>query len=211
MKEVKTKSFWTFELSIQEGVNVPMRIYVVFQQNDRQHDQILNNDTFVRLSVITAQVVIGTERYPDTGNILNYNDDDYFQGYGQVKEAFKVLTKDNILQPDISEDDFRSSNVEDGGNEIGYKIHAFDIQYQKNFQSGQSVKVEFNLDGVVPAGVYGYALVLTSRLVSINSDGQRMIDLTKIIFFITLSFSFIDNSVFFKKASLYISFKLSIL
>ena len=45
---------------------------------------------------------------------------------------------------------------------------------QKN-QSGQSVKVEFKLDKNVPAVVYGYALVLTNRLVSISSDGQRML------------------------------------
>ena len=56
--------------------------FVVFQQNDRQHDQNLNNDTFVRLPVISAQVVIGTERYPDSGLLLNYDDDDYSQGYG---------------------------------------------------------------------------------------------------------------------------------
>ena len=59
---------------------------------------------------MSAQVVIGSERYPDSGNSLNYDDDDNSQGYGQIKEAFKALTKDDILQPYISEDDFRSSN-----------------------------------------------------------------------------------------------------
>ena len=119
MKEVSTQNFWTFELGTQEGINIPIWILVVFQQNDRQHDQNLNNDTFVRLPVISAQVVIGTERYPDSSILLNYDDDDYAQGYGQKKEAFKALKKDDILQPYISEDDFRSSNE---GNNIGYKI-----------------------------------------------------------------------------------------
>ena len=172
MKKVNTQNFWTFELGTQEGINVPIWIYVVFQQSDRQHDQNLNNDTFVRLPVLSAQVVMGTERYPDTGILLNYNDDDYSQGYGQIKEAFKSLIKDDILQPYISGDDFRSSN--DGDN-IGYNLHAFDIRYQKNFESGQSVKIEFKFDGVVPDG---YALVLTNKLVSISSYGQRMFDLT---------------------------------
>ena len=174
MKEVITQIFWTFELGTQEGINVPVWIFVVFQQSDRQRDQNLNNDTFVRLPVISAQVVIGTERYPDTGILLNYNDDDYSQGYGQIKEAFKALTKDDILQPYICEDDLISSN--DGDN-IGYNIHAFDIRYQKSFEGGQSVKVEFKFDGVVHAGIYGYALVL-NRLGSISSDGQRMFDLS---------------------------------
>ena len=177
---------------------------------DRQNDQDLNNDTFVRLPVISVQVVIGTERYPDTAILLNYNDADYSQGYGQIKEAFKALIKDDILQPYIGEDDFRSSN---DGDTIVYNIHAFVIRYQKNFESGQSVKLEFIFDGVILAGIYGYGLVLTNRLVSVSSDGQRMFDLNQVIFnfFITVSFSFIVNSVFFNKDSLYLSDKLIIL
>ena len=175
MKEVNTQNFWTFELGTQEGINIPTWIFVAFQQNDRQHDQNLNNDTFVRLPVISAQVVIGTERYPDSGILLNYDDDDYSQGFGLIKEAFKALTKDDILLPYISEDDFRSSNE---ANNIGYNIYAFDIRYQKNFENAQPVKVEFKFSENIAAGIYGYALVLTNRLVSITSDGQRMFDLT---------------------------------
>ena len=175
MKEVNTQSFWTFELGSQEGINIPIWIFVGFQQNDRQHDQNLKNDTFVRLPVISAQVVIGTERYPDSGILLIYDDDDYSQGYGQIKEAFRSLTKDDILKPYISEDDLRSSNE---GNNIGYNIYAFDIRYQKNFENSQPVKVEFKFLENIAAGIYGSALVLTNKLASISSDGQRMIDLT---------------------------------
>ena len=131
MKEVNTQNLWTFELGTQDGINVPIWIYVVVQQNDKQLDQNLNNDTF-RLPIISAQVIIGTEKYLDSAILLNYNDDDYSQGYGQINEAFKALTKDNILQPYIPEDDFRSSNHD---NDVGYNIYIFDIRYQKIFQS----------------------------------------------------------------------------
>ena len=174
MKEVNTQNFWSFELGTQENISIPSWMFVAFQQNDRQHDQNLNNDTLVRLPVISAQVVIGTERYPDNSILLNYEDDDYSQGYGQIKEAFKALTKDNILQPYITDHDFRSSN---DGNDIGYNLHAFDIRYQKNFENGQPVKVEFKFSEDIAAGIYGYALVLTNKLISISSDGQRMFDL----------------------------------
>ena len=170
MKEVNTQNFWTFEIGTQEGINIPTWIFVAFQQNDRQHDQNLNNDTFVRLPVTSAQAVIGTERYPDAAILLNYEDDDYSQGYGQIKEAFRALTKDDILKPYISEDDLRSSNE---GNNVGYNIYAFDIRYQKNFE----VKIEFIFSENIPAGIHGYALVLTNKLISISSDGQRMSDL----------------------------------
>ena len=116
MKELNTQNLWTFELGTQEGVNVPIWIFVAFQQSDRQNDQNLNNDTFCRPPVSSAQCNIGTEKYPDSGILLNYEDDDYSQGYGQIKEASRALSKDNLLQPYISEHDFRSSN---NGNNIG--------------------------------------------------------------------------------------------
>ena len=173
MKEVNTQNLWTFELGTQEGINIPIWIFIAFQQIDRQNDQDLNNDTFYRPQVTSAQCIIGTEKYPDSGILLNYNDDDSSQGYGQIKEAFKALTKDNILQPYISEHDFRSSNEV---NDVGYNIYAFDIRCQKNFESSQPIKVEFKFDGVVPVGIYSYVFVLTNKLISISSDGQRMFD-----------------------------------
>ena len=156
---------------------MPIWIYVAFQQSYRQHDQNLNTDIFYRMPVTSCQCIIGTEKYPDSGILLNYNDDDYSQRYGQKKEAFRAHTKDDILQPYISEDEFRSSNVGDDGSAIGYNIHSSDIRYQQNFESVQSVNVEFKIDGINPAGIYGYALVLTNRLVSISSDGQRTFDI----------------------------------
>ena len=54
-------------------------------------------------------------------------------------------------------------------------LSIYDIK--KKFESSQPIKVEFNFDGVIPAGIYGYALVLTKRILSISSDGQRTFDL----------------------------------
>ena len=98
-----------------------------FPTKRQQHDHNLNNDTFARLPIISAQCIIGTETYAVVGISSNYDDGDYFQGYGQIKEAFKALTKDNIHQPYLNEDDFKSSSVGDDGNEIGFFIHSFDI------------------------------------------------------------------------------------
>ena len=105
---------------------------------------------------------------------MNYNDDDYSQGYGQIKEAFRDLSKDVMFKPYISDNDFRSTN---DGNNIGYNLNVFVIRYQKDFESAQPIKVEFKFEGFITAGIYGYALVLTKKLISISSDGQRHFDL----------------------------------
>ena len=64
------------------------------------------------------------EKNPDSAILLTYNDDDCSREFGQIKEAFKALTKDDILQPFMSDNDFRSSN--DGDN-FGYSLYVFEI------------------------------------------------------------------------------------
>ena len=80
----------------------------------------------------------------------------------------------------------------------------FDIRYQQNFTAAQLIEEQFQFDVIVFNDVNGYALVLTNKLVSVSSNGQKPFDLTSVIFnfFITLSFSFIDNFVVVNKASL---------
>ena len=174
MKAVNPQSLRIFELGTQKSINVPICNFAGFQQKDRQDSQNLNNDTFYRPAVTNSHVVISTNRYPDNSIFLNYDEDDYSQGYGKLTEAFKALTQDDILQSYLSEHDFRSNN--DGDNS-GYRLYAFDVRYQKNFKSAQPIEVEFKFSEYIPAGIYGYALVLTNRLVSIAADGQRMFDL----------------------------------
>ena len=67
MKQVNNQNVWNYELGSQENMNVPIWIIIGFQQQDRQDSQNLNNDTFCRLPVVSAQYIIGTEKYPDAG------------------------------------------------------------------------------------------------------------------------------------------------
>ena len=110
MKQVNSQNLLTFELGSQVGINVPVWIYAAFQQTDRQHDQKLNNDTFYKMPVTSGQCIIETKKYLECGILLNYDDDYYSQGYSEVKEVFRALTNDNILQLYNSEYDFTPSN-----------------------------------------------------------------------------------------------------
>ena len=85
--------------------------------------------------------------------MLNYDDNDYSQGYGQIKEAFKALTKDDIFNPYISDHAYRSSN---GGDDIRHKLYVFDIRYrEQNLESAQPMKIKFKFSKNVPAETYG--------------------------------------------------------
>ena len=168
MKEVNNQNLRKFELGSQESMKDPIRIFIGFIQRDRQDSQIFKNGTFCRLPITSCQCVIVAENYPDSG-ILSKYDDDYSQGYGQINEAFGALTKDDILQPYILDQDLRSSNVR--ADDVGYNLYIFDIGYQQIFTAFRPIRVEFRFDGVVPNDINGYALVLTNKLVSVSSDG----------------------------------------
>ena len=89
-------------------MNVPIRVNIGFQQRDRQVSQVLYIDSFCRLPVTSAQCNIGPENFLEAGIIINYDDDVYSQGYAQNKRVFRALTKDDILQPKITNSEFRS-------------------------------------------------------------------------------------------------------
>ena len=124
--------------------------------------------------------------------MIKYDDDDYNPGCDSNKKAFRALTKVDILQPYISDHDFRSSNIR--ADDVGFNLCVFHIRYQQSFTASHLLKVKFKLDGIVPIDINGHALVLTNELVCISSDGQRHFHLIKSVFH--------DNSVFFSIALL---------
>ena len=90
------------------------------------------------MPVTGAQSLIGTEENPDAGILINYDDDEYIQGYSQIKEAFRARTKDYILQTYKLDHDFSLSNA--SADDVGYILYVFDIWYQKNYTASQQFK-----------------------------------------------------------------------
>ena len=70
--------------------------------------------------------------------------------------------------------------------------------------------MEFEFSKNIDAGIYGFALVLLNKLVSISSDGQRHFDLISGQGFHNVFILFHVNSVFFSNDSLYLCGRLSI-
>ena len=118
---------------------------------------------------------MGTAKYPDAGILLKYDDELYSQGNGQTQQALKVSTKDDIVQPFLSYHDFISSKIR--VDDVDHNLYVFDKRYQQQFTASQPIQVELKFDGVVSKDINGYALVLTNKLVSVCSDGQRHFDL----------------------------------
>ena len=57
---------------------------------------------FCRLPLASTRCIIGTEKYPHGGILSKYDDADYSQSYGLIKETFRALEEDDFLQAYIS-------------------------------------------------------------------------------------------------------------
>ena len=128
MKKVNTRNFWTFELGTEEGINVPIWFIVGFQQRDRQNSQNLKNDIFYRPPLTSTQCIMRTENYPDSDISINYDDDGYSQRYAQTNQTFGALTKDDILNLYLTDQDCRSTNVNIAGeidDSVGNILYVF--------------------------------------------------------------------------------------
>ena len=106
MKEVKTEKLWTLESGAQERIKVPIWNIVGFKQRDWQDLQSHINDTSYRPPITSTHFNIGSEKLPDSAILSNFEDDDYSPGCGRSKEAFRALTKNNRLNPFISDQFF---------------------------------------------------------------------------------------------------------
>ena len=113
-----------------------MWIFIGFQQRAVKNSQNLKNDTFCRLPVSSCQSIFVSEKCPGRSILLNYVDDDYSRGYGQINEIFRALAKNDILQPVR---DFRASNIR--ADDVGYNLYVLYLRYQQNFTASQPNEV----------------------------------------------------------------------
>ena len=98
---------------------------------------------------------------------------DIFYGTNYYNEAFKVIVSFNKdynalphnLKPYLNHRTFKSN----------YRIYVFDTRYQSDHIGPQPIQLNFKFSAAV-ADVICHALVLTRKVISVNSDGNKMVD-----------------------------------
>ena len=166
-KDVNTNNNWTFELG-NSGESTPSFIIVGFQARNKIDSQTHDNAIFDRLPVSNAVCKIGSEKYPDDGIECDYDRDKYDQAYSENENFYLLKSETNLLNPFINLHKFRTN----------YNFYVFDLSKQKDPIGSQPIRLEFKFNAAIDVADYiAYALVLTPKLISISSDGQRHFDL----------------------------------
>ena len=166
-KDVNTNNNWTFELG-NSGESTPTFVIVGFQARNKVDSQTHDNAIFDRLPVSNAVCKIGSEKYPDDGIDCDYDRDKYDQAYSEIENFYQLKSETNLLNPFIDIHKFRTN----------YNFYVFDLSKQNDPIESQPIRLEFKFNAAINVADYiAYALVLTPKLISISSDGQRHFDL----------------------------------
>ena len=166
-KDVNTNNNWTFELG-NSGESTPTFVIVGFQARNKIDSQTHDNAIFDRLPISNAVCKIGSEKYPDDGIECDYDRDKYDQAYSEIENFYLLKSETNLLNPFIDWHKFRTI----------YNFYVFDLSKQKDNIASQPIRLEFKFNAAIDVADYiPYALVLTPKLISISSDGQRHFDL----------------------------------
>ena len=167
-KDVNTNSNWTFELGNSNNESCPTFVIVGFQARNKIDSQVHDNAVFDRLPISNAVCKIGSEKYPDDGIECDYDRDKYDQAYSENENFYHLNSETNLLNPFIDLHKFRTN----------YPLFVFDLSKQKDQIASQPIRLEFKFNAAIDVADYiAYALVLTPKLISISSDGQRHFDL----------------------------------
>ena len=141
----------------------PQNIIIGFE-NIIVKEQTHDASTFHIMDVKECYRKIGSEFYPEDGMNKNFSANNH-------NEAFKEIVNFNKdynglphnIEPYINRRTFNSS----------YKIYVFDTMY--NHIGQQPIQINFKFSAAV-AGFICHALVLTRKVISVNSDGINMVD-----------------------------------
>ena len=172
VKKVDAQNALFSDLGVKSGNDIQLHSSVVSRKTNTKDLAHQVRSVFVKCYVVSAKCIIGTEKYTETGMKTDNAKQSHSQAYGELVSRFRQLSKANILQPFVSQNDLsRDEN---------FNLYVLDMRYQISFSSPPNVKVDFRFASgaahAVPVGLIGFALVLSDKLISISSDSQKHLD-----------------------------------
>ena len=165
-KNVPNATNFLFDLVMESGMERPQYIIVGFENNN-VNEQTHDASTFDIINVTECYCKIGSEFYPVDRMNINYGTNNY-------NEAFKEIVSFNKgynglphnIKIYIIHRTFKNS----------YRIYVFDTRYQTDHIGPKPIQFSFKFSAAV-ADVICQALVLTRKVISVNSDGNKTVDM----------------------------------
>ena len=151
---------------MESGMERPQYIIIGFENNnvnEHTHDA----STFDIMNVNEGYCKIGSEFYPEDRMNINFGTNNYIEASKEIV----IFNKDNNglphdVKPYINHRSLKSS----------YRVYVFDDRYQNDHLGPQPKQPIFKIS-VAVADVICHSLVLFRKVISVNSDGNKMVDI----------------------------------
>ena len=155
-----------FDLGMETGMERPQYIIVGFENNN-VNEQTHDASTFDVMNVTECFCKIGSEFYPEDRTNINYGTNNYnaaFKEIVSINRDYNGLPHN--IKPYINHRTFK----------ISYRKYVFDTRYQSYHICPQPIQLNFKFSAAV-ADVICHALVLTRKVISVNGNGNKMVDI----------------------------------
>ena len=158
---------FTWRLTVKSSPEKPRYVVVSFQ-TDKDGNQEKNPSIFDHVKVKNMYVTLNSTRYPAVDYDLSFTKQQYSRAYGDAASfRSKYYNMDELVSnPNINPSDYKDL----------FPLFVFDVSKQseklKNSVTDIQIKAQFNAN--VPAGTEAFALVISDRVLSFESDGNKM-------------------------------------
>ena len=154
-----------WKLNISAGSERPRYIFLCFQEA-KENSQKVNPSNFDHLQVTNAYVQLNSERYPEENLNINFNKNHFVKPYKMAADFHKIFGDNTTFS--VDQDDYK--NI--------YPIYAFDVSKQTERLKNSPIDVRISAtlkDAVGHSNAIAYALILSDKIINLQSDGNKMI------------------------------------
>lgn len=153
------QKFLDWTLTPSSGTQRPRYVILAFQTG-RDNSQLSNNALFDHCDMKNAYIQLNNERYPEQNLQIDFDSNNYAVVY---KMMIDYVSRTNCT---VAYRDYR----------FLHPIFVFDISRQnerlKDSLIDMKIKAEFNTN--IPDNTRAYALILSDRIIQLQSDGEKM-------------------------------------
>ena len=167
MLSVSESISFTWRLSVKTVPEKPIFIIVGFQ-TAKVGDQTKNPSTFDNVNLRNAYVMLNSDRYPAVGYNLSFANQKFSRVYGDAALlGVKFFGMDELItESKIIPSDYKTL----------YPLFTFDVSKQKEKLNSSVVDIQIKANFIenVPANTRAFALVISDKMLSFQSDGNKM-------------------------------------
>ena len=167
MLSVPESTSFTWRQSVKIAPEKPRFIVVGFQ-TAKDGDLTKNPSTFNHVNLRNAYVMLNSDRYPAVDYNLSFANQQFSKVYGDAALfGVKFFGMDELIT---------ESNITPSDYKTLYRLFTFDVSKQKEKlkSSVVNIQIKANFTENVPADTIAFALVISDKMLSFQSDGNKI-------------------------------------